>query len=103
MIELAKLYKPWTLCIVNGLLSYRMNEPLAAVLIWSDPVKLSRVWQFSFHGPLLGLTSDGPVFFWQAGLMTAVELSRRLINLIYAGRNRKVMIRRELSRTKGAD
>ena len=34
--------------------------------------------------------------------MTVVELSRRLISLIYAGRNRKVMIRRELPRTKGA-
>ena len=40
--------------------------------------------------------------FRKAGLMTVVELSRRLISLIYAGRNRKVMIRRELPRTRGA-
>ena len=39
----------------------------------------------------------------KAGLMTEVELSRRLISLIYAGRNRKFMIRRELPRTMGAD
>src|SRR6516162_6874284 len=34
--------------------------------------------------------------------MTAVELLRRLITLIYAGRSRKVMIRRELPRTEDA-
>ena len=34
--------------------------------------------------------------------MTAQELSRRLITLIFAGRNRMVMIRRELPRTKRA-
>jgi hypothetical protein len=32
-----------------------------------------------------------------------VELSRRLITLIFAGRNRKVMISRELPRTRSAD
>jgi hypothetical protein len=34
--------------------------------------------------------------------MTASELARRLITLIFAGRNRMDMIRRELPRTKGA-
>jgi hypothetical protein len=34
--------------------------------------------------------------------MTAQELARRLITLIYAGRNRSDMIRRELPRTKRA-
>ncbi len=34
--------------------------------------------------------------------MTAGKLSRRLITLICAGRNRSDMIRRELPRTKGA-
>ena len=34
--------------------------------------------------------------------MTAQELARRLITLIFAGRNRMVMIRRELPRTKRA-
>lgn len=34
--------------------------------------------------------------------MTAQELTRRLISLIFAGRNRMAMIRRELPRTKRA-
>ena len=34
--------------------------------------------------------------------MTAEELARRLITLIFAGRNRRDMIRRELPRTKHA-
>ncbi len=34
--------------------------------------------------------------------MTAEELARRLITLIFAGRNRMDMIRRELPRTKRA-
>src|SRR6266404_1387967 len=34
--------------------------------------------------------------------MTAEELARRLITLIFAGRNRRDMIRRELPRTKRA-
>ena len=34
--------------------------------------------------------------------MTASELARRLITLIFADRNRMDMIRRELPRTKGA-
>ena len=34
--------------------------------------------------------------------MTASELARRLITLIFAGRNRMDMIRRELARTNGA-
>ena len=34
--------------------------------------------------------------------MTAEELARRLITLIFAGRNRMDMIRRELPRTSGA-
>ena len=34
--------------------------------------------------------------------MTAQELARRLITLIYAGRNRMDMIRRELPRTRRA-
>jgi len=39
---------------------------------------------------------------WTAGPITAQELARRLITLIYAGRNRRDMIRRELPRTNGA-
>ena len=34
--------------------------------------------------------------------MTASALARRLITLIYAGRNRSDLIRRELPRTSGA-
>src|SRR3954451_17051520 len=40
--------------------------------------------------------------FWTAGPMAAEEQTRRLITLIFAGRNRMVMIRRELPRTWGA-
>jgi hypothetical protein len=36
---------------------------------------------------------------WTAVPMTAEELTRRLITLIFAGRNRMVMIRRELPQT----
>jgi len=43
-----------------------------------------------------------PWFFWTTELMTASALARRLITLIYAGRNRSDMIRRELPRTSGA-
>ena len=43
-----------------------------------------------------------PFPFGTAGRMTAQELARRLIILIFAGRNRMDMIRRELPRTKRA-
>jgi hypothetical protein len=49
--------------------------------------------------PLVGLER---VLFWTAGPTTAQEHTRRLITLIFAGRYRMVMIRRELPRTKGA-
>ena len=41
-------------------------------------------------------------WFWTAGPMTAQAHTRRLITLIFAGRNRRDMIRRELPRTKRA-
>ena len=43
-----------------------------------------------------------PLGLWTAGPMTAQEHTRRLITLIFAGRNRMVMIRRELPRTRRA-
>jgi hypothetical protein len=43
-----------------------------------------------------------PLPFWTAEPMTARELTRRLITLIFAGRNRMVMIRWELPRTEYA-
>ena len=43
-----------------------------------------------------------PWLFWTAGPMTAQKHTRRLITLIFAGRNRMVMIRRELPRTRRA-
>ena len=49
--------------------------------------------------PLVGFER---VWFGTAGPMTAEEQTRRLITLIFAGRNRMVMIRRELPRTKRA-
>jgi transposase len=48
--------------------------------------------------PLVGFEPG----FWTAGPMTAQELARRLITLIFAGRNRMAMIRRELPRTEFA-
>jgi hypothetical protein len=42
------------------------------------------------------------VLFWTAGPMTAQMHTRRLITLIFAGRNRMVMIRREPPRTERA-
>ena len=41
-------------------------------------------------------------YFGTAGPMIAEELARRLITLIFAGRNRMDMIRRELPRTERA-
>ena len=49
--------------------------------------------------PLVGLER---VLFWTAGPTTAQEHTRRLITLIFAGRNRMVMIRRELPQTNFA-
>jgi len=49
--------------------------------------------------PLVG---SERALFWTAGPTTAQEHTRRLITLIFAGRNRMVMIRRELPRTKSA-
>ena len=48
--------------------------------------------------PLVGLEH----WFWTAGPVPAQKHTRRLITLIFAGRNRMVMIRRELPRTKRA-
>ena len=45
---------------------------------------------------------DRRLLFWTAEPITAQKLARRLITLIYAGRNRRDMIRRELPRTKRA-
>jgi hypothetical protein len=49
--------------------------------------------------PLVGLKQ---VLFGTAEPMTAQEHTRRLITLIFAGRNRMDMIRRELPRTERA-
>ena len=59
----------------------------------------------AFDGRLGGITILLVSFerwFWTVGPMTAQEHTRRLITLIFAGRNRMVMIRRELPRTKRA-
>ena len=53
-------------------------------------------------GNTFPLVSLERVLFWTAGPRTAQEHTRRLITLIFAGRNRMVMIRRELPRTKCA-
>ena len=59
------------------------------LLIWSDPVNLSTVVGWF-------------LFFREQGEPQAGQNGRRLINLIFAGRNRRVMIRRELPRTRVA-
>ena len=53
-------------------------------------------------GNTFPLVSFERVWFWTAGPTTAQEHTRRLITLIFAGRNRMVMIRRELPRAKRA-
>ena len=53
-------------------------------------------WRSGNTFPLVSLER---VWFWTAGPMTAQAHTRRLITLIFAGRNRMVMIRRELPRT----
>lgn len=51
----------------------------------------------------LSRSEERGFFVLKVAQVTAVELKRRLITLIYAGRNRSVMIRRELPRTEIAD
>jgi len=55
-----------------------------------------------FGGNTFPLVSLEWVSFWTAGPTTAQEHTRRLITLIFAGRYRMVMIRRELPRTERA-
>src|ERR1700722_15299687 len=55
-----------------------------------------------FWGRAFAKRRARPFFVWKAVQMAAAELNRRLITLIYAGRNRRVMIRRELPRTRSA-
>lgn len=59
----------------------------------------------SFDGRLGGNTFPlvgSECWLWTAGPRTAQQHTRRLITLIFAGRNRMVMIRRELPRTEYA-
>ena len=73
-----------------SLFSVVLTDPTDGLLIWND---LSNVSGY------LRVTSD-------SGHATSVaieRLLRRLITLIYADRNRMVVIRRELPRTKRAD
>ena len=65
--------------------------PEIRLLIWSN-----------LSTPRFDGLKSRPFRFWAAGQMTAEELARRLITLIFVGRNRRDMIRRELPRTKCA-
>ena len=56
-----------------------------------------------FLRPRLPDRGERGFFVGKVKRMAAVKLSRRLITLIYAGRNRRVMIRRELPLTRNAD
>ena len=58
-------------------------------------------WAGSGGNTFLWVSLELPV--WTAEPITAEKLARRLITLIYAGRNRRNMIRRELPRTDNAD
>jgi hypothetical protein len=62
-------------------------------LIWSDPVKSAM--------PSLGFAVVVEVVRGQ-GAQRSGQLVRRLISLIFAGRNRIIVIRRELPRTRSA-
>src|ERR1700687_4236552 len=60
------------------------------VLIWNDPSTRATVFLlFSFPS-------------WEAVGVAVEEFSRRLITLIFAGRSRIIVIRRELPRTRRA-
>jgi hypothetical protein len=74
----------------------RRSEPLPA-----STVVVSSTFDGRVGGNTFPLVSFEPRFR-TAGPTTAEEQTRRLINLIFAGRNRMVMIRRELPRTKRA-
>ena len=67
-----------------------ITDQTQGLLIWND---LSNVLGY------LRVASDSG----HATAVTVERLLRRLITLIYAGRNRMVVIRRELPRTKRAD
>ena len=64
--------------------------PILGLLIWND---------LSIASDYLRVASD----LGHATSVAIDRLLRRLITLIYAGRNRMVVIRRELPRTKRAD
>jgi len=81
-------------------------EPPVARTIWPERREHRSGIQYTLDGrrsgnmfPLVGFEQ---VWFGTAGPMTAQEQTRRLITLIFAGRNRRVMIRRELPRTEYA-
>ena len=75
---------------VHSLFSVVLTAQTRGLLIWND---LSNVLGY------LRVASDSG----HATAVTVERLLRRLITLIYAGRNRMVVIRRELPRTKRAD
>ena len=76
----------------------RRSEPLTASTVLASTTASTG----GFGGNTFPLVSFERFWFWTAGQMTAQEHTRRLITLIFAGRNRMVMIRRELPRTEYA-
>ena len=77
---------PYGMTSKKKLVTEHTNRGIA--LIWSDPVKVLMV--------------VGVFVFRDQGQPQPKQSRRRLISLIFAGRNRMVMIRRELPRTKSA-
>ena len=84
-----------------SLLSVVLTEQTQGLLIWNDLSNVSGylIWNdLSNVSGYLRVTSDSG----HGMTVTTERLLRRLITLIYAGRDRMVVIRRELPRTKRA-
>ena len=83
------------LCHGTGSYCSDMERPV-------KPTAPSQLRQFEFRAGFPLQRGKPALWFWTAGPMAAKKLWRRLITLICAGRNRRVMIRRELPRTRSA-
>jgi hypothetical protein len=77
----------------------RRSEPLTVSTVLAP----ARNFNGRRSGNTFPLVGFEPLLFWDSKADDSEELARRLIILIFAGRNRMDMIRRELPRTKRAD
>ena len=74
--------------VISREIAIALNEWNA--LTWSDRVKSAKS---------VGMFLQLPLLFPSTGRAAAWQVERRLISLIFAGRNRIIMIRRELPLT----